>query len=421
VNRPVPHQSARSAVVRLAVSRAISVGGGGAAYTALLATIFERTDGSAVWLSATLLLTFGVEGLVGPFAGALSDRFERRSVMLISEGSATLCFVAMALADDPVWLLAFAFLSAIAEAPFFSASRAAIPNLIDDPSQLSWANSWVSIGVNSGIMLGPALGGVLVTRLGPSAVFALNAATFVVSMVLVWSVRRPFAGARSEDETTEHRGVVAGFRFIRRDAVLVRITLATAVMVLGLGMAMVADRPLAEHFGVGAEGFGLIISFWGAGSVIGSFLGRRLGEATERRWLVIGMAGISATALAMGVSPAFLPVLAFVLLNGISDAVSIVADQGIKQRRTPDVVRARVMSASESVAHIALALGYALAGPILAATSAQGLYVVAGLSSAVATVVLLPLLRDADAGPPARSRDPVAGTDTAVAAAGADG
>jgi MFS family permease len=396
VNRP-PHQSARSAVVRLAVSRAISVGGGGAAYTALLATIFERTDGSAAWLSATLLLTFGVEGLVGPFAGVLSDRFERRSVMLISEGSATVCFAAMAVTRDPVWLLAFAFLSAIAEAPFFSASRAAIPNLIDDPSQLSWANSWVSIGVNSGIMLGPALGGVLVTRLGPSAVFALNAATFVVSMVLVWSVRRPFAAARTEEESSEHRGVVAGFRFIRRDAVLVRITLATAVMVLGLGMAMVADRPLAEHFGVGAEGFGLIISFWGAGSVIGSFLGRRLGEATERRWLVIGMAGISATALAMGVSPAFLPVLAFVLLNGICDAVSIVADQGIKQRRTPDVVRARVMSASESVAHVALALGYALAGPILAATSAQGLYVVAGLSSAVATVVLLPLLTQREA------------------------
>ena len=163
-------------------------------------------------------------------------------------------------------------------------------------------------------------------------------------------------------------------------------------MVLGLGMAMVADRPLAERFGVGDQGFGLIISCWGAGSVIGSFLGRRLTEATERGWLVLGMAGISATALAMGVSPVFWPILVFVLANGVADAVAIVADQGIMQRRTPDVVRARVMSGSETVAHVALAVGYGLAGPVLALTSAQGLYVVAGISSGVATVILLPLI-----------------------------
>ena len=392
MTRPPHRQASRSAVLRLAVSRLISVGGGAAAYTALMATIFERTDGSAGWLSATLLLTFGVEGLVGPFAGHLSDRFDRRRVMLASEGAATLCFGAMALAHDPGWLVFFAFLSAIAEAPFFSASRAAIPNVIDDPADLAWANSWISIGVNSGITLGPVLGGVLVASLGPSAVFGANAVTFLISMALVWSVRRPFSGARTEDEAAEHHGIVAGFRFIRRDPVLMRITAATAVMVLGLGLAMVADRPLAERFGVGDQGFGLIISCWGGGSVIGSFLGRRLTEPTERRWLVLGMAGIAATALGMGISPVFWPILVFVLVNGIADAVAIVADQGIMQRRTPDVVRARVMSASETVAHFALAVGYGLAGPLLAMTSAQGLYVVAGVSSAVATLILLPIV-----------------------------
>jgi MFS family permease len=126
--------------------------------------------------------------------------------------------------------------------------------------------------------------------------------------------------------------------------------------------------------------------------VIGSFLGRRLTERIERRWLVLGMCGITATALAMGMSPAFWPILVLVFVNGSSDAIAIVADQGIKQRRTPDVVRARVMSASEAVAHISLALGYALAGPLLALTSAQGLYVIAGLSSGVATLMLLPLV-----------------------------
>lgn len=392
MNPPPVIQSSRTAVRRLAVARLISVTGGAAAYTALMATIYARTNHSPGWLSATLLLTFGVGGFVGPFAGHVGDRFDRRKVMIASELVGAAAFGAMALMHSPLALLGFAFISAVADQPFFAASRAAIPNLVDDESQLSWANSWVSVGVNAGITLGPVLGGVLVAVLGPSWVFGANALTFVISVCLVWSVRRPFSGAHTDEEAQEHRGVVAGFRFIRRDPLLLRIVLAAGVMVLGLGMAMVADRPLAEHFGTGDVGFGLIISCWGAGSVIGSFLGRRLNERTERRWVVLGTAGIAATALGMGLSPSFWPVLAFVLANGVADAIAIVADQGIKQRRTPDVVRARVMSASEAVAHIALAVGYALAGPVLALTSAQGLYVAAALASAISTLILLPIV-----------------------------
>lgn len=394
MNSPRTPQSARTAVQRLAVARLISVTGGAAAYTALMATIYARTNHSPGWLSATLLLTFGVGGFVGPFAGHVGDRFDRRKVMIASELVGAAAFAAMALVHSPVALLGFAFASAVADQPFFAASRAAIPNLVDDESQLPWANSWVGMGVNAGITLGPVLGGVLVTLLGASWVFGANALTFVVSVWLVWSVRRPFSGVHTDEESQEHQGVVAGFRFIRRDPLLLRIVLAAGVMVLGLGMAMVADRPLAEHFGMGDIGFGLIISCWGAGSVLGSFLGRRLNEGTERRWVVLGTAGIAGTALAMGLSPAFWPVLVFVMANGTADAIAIVADQGIKQRRTPDVVRSRVMSASEAVAHIALAVGYGLAGPVLALTSAQGLYVAAGIASGVAALILLPIMME---------------------------
>ncbi|MEP6475648.1 MAG: MFS transporter [Actinomycetota bacterium] len=389
-------QSSRTAVRRLAVARLISVTGGAAAYTALMATIYARTNHSPGWLSATLLLTFGVGGFVGPFAGHVGDRFDRRKVMIASELVGAIAFTAMALVHSPPALLTFAFISAVADQPFFAASRAAIPNLVDDESQLSWANSWVSVGVNAGITLGPVLGGVLVTLLGASWVFGANALTFVISVCLVWSVRRPFSGIHTEEESQEHQGVVAGFRFIRRDPLLLRMVVAAGVMVLGLGMAMVADRPLAEHFGVGDVGFGLIISCWGAGSVIGSFLGRRLSEHTERRWVVLGTAGIATTSLVMGLSPAFWPVLVFVMANGTADSIAIVADQGIKQRRTPDVVRARVMSASEAVAHIALAAGYGLAGPVLALTSAQGLYLAAALASGIATLILLPIVMGKD-------------------------
>jgi predicted MFS family arabinose efflux permease len=173
-----------------------------------------------------------------------------------------------------------------------------------------------SVGSTFWKILGPVLGGVLASAVGARWVFVANAVTFLVSVALVRSVRRPFSGTHSAEEAEEHRGVVAGFRFIRHDAMLRRIVVGAAAMILGLGMAMVADRPFAEHFGVGATGFGAIISCWGAGSVIGSFLGRRLTERTEPRWVALGTLGIALTSLGIGVSPAFWPVLVFFAANG---------------------------------------------------------------------------------------------------------
>src|SRR5947208_4210990 len=180
--------SARTRIRRLAVGRLISITGGAAAYTALNFTVWDRTHSPSMQ-ALSLLLTFGVAGLLGSFAGALGDRFDRRRVMIWSEAISAAFFLAMVFAHAPATLIVLAFGSAIAELPFFSASRAAIPNLVESEDQISWANSLVTMSVHAGIALGPVLGGLLLVPLGASAVFALNAITFCVSILLTLSVR----------------------------------------------------------------------------------------------------------------------------------------------------------------------------------------------------------------------------------------
>lgn len=138
--------------------RLISVAGGAAAYTALNCTVWDRTHSPGMQ-ALSLLLTFGVAGVLGPFAGALGDRFDRRRVMIWSGAVAASFFVLMALVDGPAVLIALAFGSAVAELPFFSASRAAIPNLVEGEEDVAWANSLVTVGVQAGIALGPLIGG----------------------------------------------------------------------------------------------------------------------------------------------------------------------------------------------------------------------------------------------------------------------
>ena len=380
----------RSAVRRLALARRISITGGAAAFAALNFTIYERTH-SAAWLSASLLLTFGASGLFAPLGGVLGDRFDRRRVMIASDLAGAAAFAAMVFVEDPALLLAIGFVTAIVETPFWSASQAAIPNLVGK-DDLAWANGLLQVGANAGIMLGPAVGGVLLAAIGAGMVFGLNALSFVLSALIVATVRGRFSEDRSEHED-EHRGIKAGFVFIRHDRVLRVLVLAWTVFVLGMGMVMVADVPLVELFDAGATGYGLLIGAWGAGSVIGSLAGRKLNQRNETRALFAGTVLIGVTTAGVSLSPWFVPVLILILLSGLADAVVMVADRSIQQRRTPDVVRSRVVSASESMITIALAVGFVLGGPAIELLGARGVYALGGAFAFVGAAVLFPILR----------------------------
>jgi MFS family permease len=396
--------AARSKIRRLAVGRLISVTGGAAAYTALNFTVWDRTHSPGMQ-ALSLLLTFGVAGIVGPFGGALGDRFDRRSVMIWCEALSALFFVAMAFVDTPLWLIVLAFGSALAELPFFTTSRAAIPNLVESPEDISWANSLVSMSVYAGIAVGPVIGGVLVASVGASSVFALNAVTFFVSIGFTLSVGGSYQERRTEEARDEHRGLAAGVALLWRDRVMRRMTIAWFVFVLGMGMGMVADAALAEHFDAHAIGFAALIACWGTGSVVGSALGRLLKPSTEPLWLVIGSFGIAAAALGVGFAPVFIVVLVLLFAMGTSDGLTMVAETGIMQRRTPDAVRSRVMAAFEAVVSLGLAAAYLMAAPVLKHVGPQVTYRIGGVSALAAALLLLPMLRRSGGEGPSAAAD----------------
>jgi MFS family permease len=386
---------ARSRIRRLATGRLISVTGGAAAFTALNFTVWDRTH-SPTMQALSLLLTFGVAGILGPFAGVLGDRYDRRWVMIWSEAVGAALFFAMmfvAQVEATAALIALAFAASIAEQPFFSSSRAAIPNLIDSPEDLNWANSLVTIGVHSGIAIGPVLGGLLWQAFGPGVVFGLNAMTFVVSLALTLSVRGDYQRERTAEDEQEHGGVGAGLRFLWRDWALRRLSVAWFVFVIGLSVGMVADAPLAASFGKGAAGYGLMITAWGLGSTLGAASGRWIPLGREGAWMVRGAAGIVVFAAGVGWAPVFELVLVSLFLWGVCDGVTIVTENSIMQQRAPDVVRSRANAAFEAVLSFGLAAGYLMAGPILSVVSPQGGYRIAAAGGLVAALWLLPLRR----------------------------
>jgi MFS family permease len=331
-------------------------------------------------------LTFGVTGFVGPFAGILGDRYDRKKVLIASDIAGAVAFALMAFGSSPMWLVAWAFISAIAEAPFWSASEAAIPNVAGE-EHLSWANSLLGVSRALGITLGPAIGGLLVGAIGSSAVFGLNAVSFLISAAIVWSVRARFNAEHTDDRHREG-GVKAGFSFLLHDRVLRTLLIAWSVFIIGMGMSMVADLPLSEEFGVGAFGYGMLITSWGAGSTIGALFGRRMKQGHEGTWLVCACLIISAAGIAIAFSPWFALIVLLLFVFGLADGTTFVAEQNLRQRRAPDHVRSRVASAFVGVLNALLAISYVAAAVVVPAIGPKATYGIGGVTAGLAVFVL---------------------------------
>jgi MFS family permease len=342
-----------------------------------------------------MLLTWGLTGFFAPLAGALGDRYDRRALMIWTEVVAASGWVVISfLLEMPALLLAVAFIASLAETPYFPASGAAIPNVAGEDN-LSWANSLIASGNYLGITLGPLVGGVLVATVGGRWVLLANASSYLVSAALTASVHADFAdrASRTEEAEAEHRGLVAGFRFVFRDRVLRLLVFAWSAAMLGLAMALVADPALAEEFRVGAFGYGMIGAAWGGGTIIGTWLGRFLRERDEGWCLVVCTALLGVTGIGIALAPWFWLVLVWSVLFGVSDGPTQVAEQNLLQRRTPDVVRSRVMGAWEALFHAALTAALILGAVLVPIVGPRGAYAFGGVAGFVGALILLPLVR----------------------------
>ena len=381
----------RIAIRRLAAARTVSVTGSEAGWIALMVAIYASTH-STVWMSAALFVFVGGQGVFTSVLGGLGDRHDRRRVMIASELAAGAVAAAMAITHGPIQLVALALLSAAAQSPFFSASTAAVPNLVAS-EDVAWANSTISIGRNAGALLGPMLGGAVAGLLSPAVVFGANAICYAGSAAVVWTVHGRFADpARTGADA--HEGLRAGFRFILGDRVLRLITLAWIVLLFLLGPVLVAELPLARSFGVGAAGYGLLAACWGGGAIAGSFFGRRLARSRERTTMVGGCAVIGCGFATVALAPAFVVALAGMVSAGIAEGAVTVCEQGILQRRTPDAVRSRATAATEAAVMTAFALSFPAAGLLIHLVGVRGVYLTTAAGCAVSALILIPAMRE---------------------------
>lgn len=309
--------------------------------------VLELT-GSPFHLGLVTALQFTPILLLSPVGGALSDRFPKRRIILLTQAAMMgQAFVLAALVYSgrvQYWHVAvLAAIYGLGRAIDIPARQSYITDLVGR-SDLANAVALNSVVFNGARIVGPAAAGLLIARFGVAPAFLLNGLSFVAVLAALLATRTP-----GDPDPAGRLGIRAGVwgalaYAARTPPVAFTLSLIVAVSVLVLNFNVVVPLVAKDVLGEGAHGFGLLMSSLGAGAVmagVGLTLLRR--GRPSLRFLAVSATVLSAGTASLGLVGHF--GTAAVLLVGLG-CCQILFSTGCNttlQLTTPDALRGRVM------------------------------------------------------------------------------
>jgi MFS family permease len=281
--------------------------------------------------------------------GVVADAVDRKRLILVTQTVMLLSAAALAAVTasglEAVWpIYALTALSSAAVAFDNPARQALLPSLV--PAR-DFANA-VSLGFVSfqiAMVSGPVLGGVVLARYGPAAVYVFNAASFLAVIVAVLLMRASGKGKAEELARVSFESLKEGLRFVWRTPIMVQTMSLDFVATFFASATALLPIFARDVLGVGEHGYGLLAAASAAGAVLtGLVLARRAGWGRPGLAVLVSVAVYGAATVAFGLSRSYWLSLACLALSGAADTVSTVIRQTIRQLITPDRLRGRMTS-----------------------------------------------------------------------------
>ena len=338
--------------------------------------------------------------------GVVSDRFDRRRVMIAADlvrAAALVAIGVLALTDAlEIWhLVALVLVYAAGEAFFGPALGAIIPDLVP-ADRIVEANALTqSLRQTCRLFIGPALGGLIVAGAGTAEAFLIDAGTFVFSALMLAMIRKPSRGhGRASSAFDDLR---AGLSYVRSQRwIWVTLIVAALFTLFYWGPVQVLLPYIVRNELDGDAGtFGLILAADGIGSVLASVVLSQRG--LPRRYMTVfygawSVATLPLAGYALGSHAWQLMLLA--MAHGALITTGLVIWAALEQTRVPRDMRARVTSVDWFVSIGFAPLSFALTGPAAAAMGASTTLIIAGVVPAVVTAVMYVAFRMGREQPP---------------------
>lgn len=346
----------------------------------------------AVGLLATLLL-----------GGALADRYSRRALMVASD-VLRCALVSVLVVLDATGALTTGRMAAVAlgvglAAGFFMPAFGGLVPLVVEQPQLASANALIGTSRQASLVVGPALAGLLYDEVGSAVVFALDAASFLVSMALVL-LARPRVVEREPGEGPI-REIAAGLRYVASVPWLwITIGLFSVFLMVAIAPYQVLmPRLIADHFGRGVGAYGVLMTCQGAGMIVGTLAFGQWSPRRRRGYLAYaGWIGAAAFLAGVALAPWYELAAAFAGVRGACLGFGIALWGTMLMELVPDRLLSRVISVDYFGSLGLMPLGLVLAGGAASLASSQLLLTGgAALSTALFALALLhPRIRGVD-------------------------
>lgn len=356
--------------------------------------VLDQLTHSTVWVGVGAFATFFPATVVGPLAGALADRHDRRTILLISQ----VVLMASALALWGIWvtgvatpplIVAVVVVGAIGSGITIAAWQAFVPQLVPPEAMVSAVrlNAMQFTGARA---FGPALAGLVLAEFGPGTAFLANAVSFLLVIgALLMIAARPIATHAAPGR------VLAQFRdalrYIRRRAVLIVSVLgALFSSLLGVSMIQLAEPFARQVLHEGAGKYGLLVAAYGVGAITGSVITVARGDVLRRSSLtVVGFAIFVIAELALGLAPVYAIALAGMYGIGLAQSFAMVACQTAVQVNVDEHYRGRVLSVYVMSFFAGTPVGALIGGIMASVIGLRATIVVSAVLLAIAVVVMM--------------------------------
>jgi MFS family permease len=337
---------------------------------------------------------------MGPVAGVLLDRFDRKRIMIASDlirAVVALGFI-LTLTGHRTWLLYLFSASLMVASPFFTAGRSAILPTIATHDELHTANSLTQTTQWGTLIVGTFLGAVVVA-VGYDWAFVFNALSFVFSAWAISNLRAPKSeGFRAERKDLTEAEVVRpwheyreGLRYMRSVPVVFAIALLGVGWATGGGAAQILFTLFGEQvFHRGAAGIGII---WGcagigllAGGVVGHWLGKRISFEGFKLTIFVNYIIHGGAYVLFSQMPQFGMALLFIGISRAAIAVNSVLNYSYLLRHVENQYRGRVFSTMETLIWSTMMLSMTAAGLASTRFSPRDIGAVAGVLSSTTAI-----------------------------------
>jgi hypothetical protein len=257
------------------------------------------------------------------------------------------------------------------------------------------ANAALNVAFSATFVIGPLAGGAIAAGAGPSAALLVDAGSFLACGGLLLDMR-PHVEEAAGDSVRAR--LAAAWSHIRSVPALRALLLAQAIALVFFEAAPPIEVAYAKStLHAGDRGFGLLVTVWGIGVVFGSIVFARSARRPLRVLVSAGTLAVGLAYVGFALAPTLLVACAAALLGGVGNGVQWAPLISAVQELTPPHLHGRVMGALEAIGALSPALGLALGGLLVAATTPRTAFYVVGIGASLTTIAFLRTRVDAAA------------------------